>query len=137
MAQAGNGSAKDTRGGTCHDGGRSETHRVNLSPRNQTLTRVCRTPRAAEETMWETGEVTLTLRRPAKPIKKPKTPCSCEHHGQGFFSACLSQHRLTVANVPHNSLPSGSCPVANIHKSGPSPKSRASGTIRQPENMFE
>jgi hypothetical protein len=54
---------------------RAHTNEVRISPKNQNPSKVCRTPRAAEEVMWVTGEVTLTESNPATPMRKPKQPC--------------------------------------------------------------
>lgn len=52
----------------------ADAHVVMMSPKNQTATSDCTTPRTAEETMCVIGEVILMLRKPAMPMRKPKTP---------------------------------------------------------------
>jgi hypothetical protein len=50
------------------------TYPVMRSPKNQTLSSVCTTPRAADDTICVTGDVTLMERKPAMQMRKPTTP---------------------------------------------------------------
>ena len=50
-----------------------------MSPNAQTDKSVWTTPRAADETMCVTGEVTLMERKPAIQMRKPMTPCKCQY----------------------------------------------------------
>jgi hypothetical protein len=62
------------------------TNEVRISPKNQNPSKVCRTPRAAEEVMWVTGEVTLTESNPATPMRKPKQPCEAHQRDIHYIS---------------------------------------------------
>lgn len=52
------------------------THVVMMSENSQTPMMVWRTPRMAEDTMCDTGDVTLIDRNPAMQIMNPNTPCA-------------------------------------------------------------